>query len=101
MINSALTTIQGKTECHSLIWRPFLRQLLINLSKYSPGLVYVLFGTRAKELSMYIGKNNHVLYENHPAYYARKSLAMPTTVFKQIDKLMEMYYENMIWYEED
>lgn len=101
MINSALTVEIGKTGSHTMLWRGFISKLIKKLSEYNTGIIYVLFGEQAKTFKPYIGKNNIILEEKHPAYYARIEGRMPSTVFKEITKLTkEKYKEPIIWFTE-
>ena len=101
MINSALTVEIGKTGSHTMLWRGFISKLIKKLSEYNTGIIYVLFGEQAKTFKPYIGKNNIILEEKHPAYYARIEGRMPSTVFKEITKLTkEKYGEPIVWFTE-
>ena len=101
MINSALTVEIGKTGSHTMLWRGFISKLIKKLSEYNTGIIYVLFGEQAKTFKPYIGKNNIIIEEKHPAYYARIEGRMPSTVFKEITKLTkEKYGEPIVWFTE-
>ena len=102
MINSALTVECNKTGSHTMLWRPFISSLLSNLSNYSTGIIYVLFGEIAQTFEPYINrKYNIILKEKHPAYYARINKDMPSTIFKEISRLTKEKYGNPIqWYKE-
>ena len=102
MINSALTVEIGKTGSHTMLWRGFISKLIKKLSEYNTGIIYVLFGEQAKTFKPYIGKNNIVLEEKHPAYYARTNSRMPSTIFYEINKLLKSKYNYQIsWYKEN
>lgn len=92
MLNSALTVEMNKVGSHTLLWRPFISKMLKNLSDINPGLIYVLLGSQAKSFAPYINKNNDVLLENHPAYYARINKDMPSDIFYKINKLLYNKY---------
>lgn len=96
MINSALTTEIEKAGSHVMLWRGFISKLLKNISEYNTGIIYVLFGEQAKTFKPYIGKNNIILEEKHPAYYARNDSRMPSTVFKEITKLVKDKYNEQL-----
>ena len=96
MINSALTTEIEKAGSHVMLWRGFISKLLKNISEYNTGIIYVLFGEQAKTFKPYIGKNNIILEEKHPAYYARNDSRMPSTVFKEIIKLVKDKYNEQL-----
>jgi uracil-DNA glycosylase len=102
MLNSSLTTECNKIGVHYNIWSPFIRTLMINLSKNLTGIIYVLFGNQAKTFKPYINANTNVILEEyHPAYYARIGKKMPSTLFRTIDKLLiGKYGETIKWYSE-
>lgn len=72
MINSALTVEENSPGSHSLIWRPFTSQLLHNLSRSNPDIIFVLFGQQAQSFRPYIDSRNCCFETYHPAYFARK-----------------------------
>lgn len=101
MLNSSLTTKIGITGAHTMLWRPFIKHLLIKISEYNTGIIYVLFGDVAKSFKPFIGKNNIILEEKHPAYYARTNTRMPSTIFEKIKHLIKIKYNEKIkFYEE-
>lgn len=101
MLNSALTVEIGKVGSHTMLWRGFISSLIKNISEYNTGIIYVLFGDTAKTFKPYIGKNNIILEEKHPAYYARTGEKMTRQVFNRIDKLMrDKYNESINWFNE-
>lgn len=101
MLNSSLTTKIGYTGAHTMIWRPFIKHLLIKLSEYNTGIIYVLFGDVAKSFKPFIGKNNIILEEKHPAYYARTNTRMSSNIFIELEKLIKLKYNEKIkFYEE-
>ena len=96
MINSALTVELNKAGSHLNIWRDFISKLLKNLSEVNNGIIYVLFGEQAKSFKPYIGSNNIILEEKHPAYYARFNKRMSSDLFITINKLMKDKYNQTI-----
>lgn len=102
MINSSLTCRLGEPNSHVIYWMSFINKLIINLSKYKTGITYVLFGTRARNLSRYIDKvNNSIMEIEHPAYFARTKTKMPYNLFKAIGKSIKDNYDTDIeWYQE-
>ena len=101
LLNSALTVELHKPNSNIDLWRPFISKLLENLSINNPGLVYILFGAIAESFSAYIAhRENLVLSEGHPAYYARIKKEMPNRVFKETNKyLMNHYNYKIKWTE--
>lgn len=102
MLNSALTCEVNKVGAHTMLWRKFMSSFLNNLSNYNYGLIYVLFGERAKTFKPYINAScNDIMEVKHPAYYARTGTKMPYTVFTDINNLLYNKYGTKIkWYQE-
>lgn len=100
MINSSLTVLTGKVGSHTMLWRPFMGKLLSNLSMYNTGIIYVLFGEQAKTLKPYIdNKNNIIITEKHPAYYARTETRMPSYIFEEVSRITKANYgEPIKWF---
>lgn len=102
MINSALTTEIGKIGVHMMKWRPFMIAFLKQMSVLNPGIIYVLFGSKAQILEPYINKNNYVLKIEHPAYFARMKKKMPSDIWKFINRLLyDLYGERIEWFKEE
>ena len=102
MINSALTVEMNKIGSHTSLWRPFISKFLETLSNRQTGIVYVLFGKQAQTFEPYISKKyNHIIKENHPAYYARINGRMPSTLFTEVNEcLKKQYNQTIVWYSE-
>lgn len=101
MINSALTVEIGKVGSHSMLWRMFIAKLIKNISETNTGIIYILFGEQARTFKPYIGKNNIVLEEKHPSYYARTNSRMPSRIFIELKQLIKLKYNEKIkFYEE-
>ena len=102
LLNSALSCELGKVGSHVLMWRPFIKSLLINLSKYHTGLVYVLMGTQAISLEPYINRQfNYVVRIRHPSWYARQKQRMPSDIWQEINSiLISQNGYGIEWYEE-
>ena len=89
LLNSALSCELGRVGSHTLLWRPFIKSLLTNLSKYHTGLVYLLMGTQAQSLEPYINKQfNHVIHIRHPSWYARQRQRMPSDIWQEINTIL-------------
>lgn len=101
MLNSSLTCEINKVGSHSMVWRPFIIKLLQNLSRVNPGIVYVLFGSRAQILEPYISKNNYIFKIEHPAYFARINKQMSSDIWYNINKIVyNIYNEEIKWFKE-
>lgn len=90
LLNSALSCEVGKPGSHNLMWRPFTKSLLTNLSRYHTGIVYVLMGAIAQSFEPYINHRfNHVIRIRHPSWYAREKVQMPSDIWNQIDTILK------------
>ena len=102
LLNSALSCEVGKVGSHTLLWRPFIKSLLINLSKYHTGIVYILMGTVAQSFEVYINKQfNYVVHIRHPSWYARNRTRMPSDIWNEVNSILISQNGNGIeWYKE-
>lgn len=102
LLNSTLTVEENKPSSHSLLWRPFIKTFLRNMSLTRPDIIYVFFGKEAQSFIPYLSDflyNPIVLKENHPAYYARTCIPMDYTIFKEIDNYTkQMNNDTIQWY---
>jgi uracil-DNA glycosylase len=102
LLNSALTVEENKPSSHSLLWRPFIKTFLRNMSLTRPDIIYVFFGKEAQSFIPYLSDflyNPIVLKENHPSYYARTGIPMDYTIFKEIDNYTkQMNNDTIQWY---
>jgi len=101
LLNSALSCEKGKSNSHALLWRPFIRTLLTNLSQQTFGIVYVLMGKYADSFEPCISKTNYILHCRHPAYYARNHSRMPSDIWREINTLLvKLNGYGIEWYNE-
>jgi uracil-DNA glycosylase len=102
LLNSALTCETGKPGSHSLLWRPFIKSFLTNLSTYHTGLVYLLMGTQAQSFEPYINKeSNHIVRIRHPSWYARQKERMPSDIWREINSILtDINGYGIEWYQE-
>ena len=88
LLNAALTVRAHQPESHTHYWHPFIRDLILALNQYNPGLIYVLLGKVAETFRKYVGPNNHVLTYPHPAYFCRLGCGFEATMFTDINKIL-------------
>ena len=102
LLNAALTCEQGKANSHYLIWRPFMRGLLKNLSNYHSNIVYVLMGSAAQAYEAFIdSEHNKVFHIRHPSWYARTNTRMPSDIWREANEyLFKQYGTKIEWYQE-
>lgn len=102
MLNSALTCSRELPGSHSSYWRNFTKSLLVNLSRNTTGIVYVLLGSTAQSFEQFINPmTNHILKEKHPSWYARYKTKMPSDIWREINRiLIGQNGYGIGWYEE-
>lgn len=89
MLNAALSCNTGKVGSHALLWRPFIRSLLTNLSLHTNGVVYVLMGSEAQSFESCINsKYNYVIKTRHPSWYAKNNQVMPSDLWTNINSIL-------------
>lgn len=89
MLNSALSCNVGKVGSHALLWKPFIRSLLTNLSLHTNGIVYVLMGSEAQSFESCINsKYNYILKTRHPSWYAKNNQVMPSNLWTNINSIL-------------
>ena len=102
MLNAALSCEKGKIGSHYLMWRPFIRKLLTNISLHNTGLIFLLMGNTAHSLEDCIDTKYHYVFKTkHPSWYARNGTRMESGVWKEINKLLiYLTGKDIKWYEE-
>lgn len=89
MLNSALSCNVGKVGSHALLWKPFIRSLLTNLSLHTNGVVYVLMGSEAQSFESCINsKYNYILKTRHSSWYAKNNQVMPSNLWTNINSIL-------------
>lgn len=103
LLNSALSCEVGRVGSHTLLWRPFIKSLLTNLSTYHTGIVYLLMGAVAQSFEPYINKQfNHIVRIRHPSWYARQKERMPSDIWREINNtLIALNGYGIEWYQEN
>lgn len=89
MLNAALSCNTDKVGSHALLWRPFIRSFLTNLSLHTNGIVYVLMGSEAQSFESCINsKYNYVLKTKHPSWYVQNHQPMPSDLWIHINSIL-------------
>lgn len=103
LLNSALTVEENEIGSHASLWRDFMEGLLKNLSDYTLGVSYVLFGSQAQSFIPFINSTrNLVLQEHHPSWYAREGIQMPHSLFPLLSQCsLNSFGRNIQWFEEE
>ena len=101
LINSALTVEINKAGTHTMLWRPFISNLLYNISMRNSHVIFVLFGQTAQTFKPYIIGSSNILMYKHPAYFARLNQAFDCDAFDKINTILKNNNNFKInWYED-
>ncbi len=101
LINSALTVEINKVGTHTMLWRPFISDLLYNISMRNSHVIFVLFGQTAQTFKPYIIGSSNILMYKHPAYFARLNQAFDCDAFDKINTILKNNNNFKInWYED-
>ena len=103
VISSTLSCQVRGVESHALLWRPFIKSLLLGLSRYHTGIVYILMGSQAQSFEFYINTQwNYVFKTRHPMWYVRQHQNMPSDIWKQINSILTgLNGSGIEWYQEN
>jgi uracil-DNA glycosylase len=77
---------------HIKPWRKFIEAVLQDISKYSPGTIFLLLCDEAKQYSEFLSKNQHVFSWENPGDAVKDSRDWDCKSFKQIDTLIDSIY---------
>lgn len=99
LLNTALTTEEGSADAHLHLWKNFTKEVLKALSEYNTGIIYCLWGSKAKEFKKYINpKYNYILECSHPASAAYNNCVWECNHFSEINKILKQNNnEEIIW----
>lgn len=89
ILNTVLTSEKNKPGSHTLLWRPFIKQFLLNLQEYNPGLIYVLLGDIPQSFERVINpKMNHIIKEKHSNCYLKNKIVIPNYILDNINQIL-------------
>lgn len=73
MLNTALTTLEGKSAYHVKIWKGFMNEVIQYIGQNLQDKVYVLWGAHAQSFKPLLNINtNYVLTHSHPSPLSRQ-----------------------------
>jgi len=69
LLNCALTTLVGKSNAHSKLWRPYTQKLLQNIAEIAKTktIIFILWGNQSKEMKAHLNNKCHILEWSHPS----------------------------------
>jgi uracil-DNA glycosylase len=98
LLNASLTSTDEK-EKHVSLWKPFTVEVLKALSEYNTGIIYCLWGNKAKEFKKYINpKFNYILEDSHPSSANFNQMIWDCNHFQMINTILKQNNnEEIIW----
>ena len=88
LLNTALTCEVNKPGSHSLLWRPFICQLIKNICDYNIGIVWLLLGNSSQSFKPYINKHQYIIEAKHASFCARNHEKLPYHIWYDINKIL-------------
>lgn len=75
LLNTVLTVKSSEPNSHKNVgWKTFTREFIINFSSTNKNVVYMLWGSAAKQYKRFINpENNLILEDTHPVYASRNN----------------------------
>ena len=71
LLNTALTVEKGNPGSHADLWDSFTKEVLKKISEELPAIVYILWGSHARQYLKYINREtNFVLVSPHPSPFS-------------------------------
>lgn len=67
LLNSALTTVLGRSNAHASEWAPYTDTIISALGALERPIVFILLGVEAQKKAALIGPNHHILEWGHPS----------------------------------
>lgn len=92
MLPLSLTINNNISGEHIKPWRKFIKAVIEDIIKYSPGTIFLLLGDEAKEYSELLSHNQHVFSCENPGDAVKENRDWNCKIFKEIDKLTDNLY---------
>lgn len=101
LLNSSLTCEQWKAGSHSIIWQPFMTELmkllndLVHMRVSQKPIIFVFLGKQAQSYSDLITEPNYKIFRNHPASEVYGS-AKFTGFYNEVNNILASNKQNQI-----
>lgn len=98
MLNASLTTERNTPKMHINIWKPFIEELLTEVTLNNPGLVVALIGSYAQSFKHNL-KGSNIIEVEHPAAACYNNRNWESkNLFNEINSiLMKNNGEKIVW----
>jgi len=98
MLNTSLTSKQNHPDYYVKDWESFTEQIIISLSAYKPGLIFLLWGERVKKYKKHIHHTCHVLEASYPSDLDFHKGFLNCGHFKKVNEILKKTNgETIIW----
>lgn len=105
LLNRVLTVDEGQPGSHAGNgWEQFTEQIIKILSKYTNGVVFMLWGSKAHEIEQFIiNKEKHLIIKTvHPSPLSAEKGFFDNMQFRELQTfLMDRAFESVYWFLED
>lgn len=87
LYNTSLSLEEGMTGSHIYLWKDFTENLISNLSREYPDIVWILLGNNAKHFSEFI-QSNYIVTAAHPSPLA-KGMFFGSRIFSKTNNFLD------------
>ena len=100
LLNSALTSVEGISNCHQLLWRNYTNNIIKNISDKTNKVIFLLLGNDAQSKVKFIDTNKHIVLKGvHPSPLSAHRGFFGSGIFDKVDDEYEKLFNISIkWF---
>jgi uracil-DNA glycosylase len=97
LLNSALSTLEGLSNVHQLLWREYTNNIIKNISDKNDKVIFLLLGNDAQSKIKFINEKKHSIIKGvHPSPLSAHRGFLGSNIFDQVDDLYEKLFNKSI-----
>ena len=97
MLNAALTTLEGISNVHQLLWRDYTNNIIKNISDKNDKVIFLLLGNDAQSKIKFINEKKHSIIKGvHPSPLSAHRGFLGSNIFDEVDDLYEKLFNKSI-----
>lgn len=100
MLNSALSAVEGISNCHQLLWRNYTNNIIKSISEKTDKIIFLLLGNDAQSKEKFIDINKHIILKGvHPSPLSAHRGFFGSGIFDKVDDEYEKLFNISIkWF---
>ena len=88
-IYSSLTVETAKKGSHHIYWKNFIRELIKSINSDKTGIIFMLWGEKARSFKHLIGKNHYIMEFHDPMWAVQRGLDWNCPHFKHANGIIK------------